>query len=119
LRFLCKAIDQHGAPAKITIDKSGANAAAIESYKDDRAIKRQVRPMIGFKSFWSAAVTFAGIELTHMIRKGQLKAPATTVSGAAVLFVGQLTFMARRRLLRLSPGFATEPAIVTKIGSKL
>jgi putative transposase len=51
LRFLCKAIDQHGAPAKITIDKSGANAAAIESYKDDRAIKRQVRPMIGSKSF--------------------------------------------------------------------
>jgi putative transposase len=25
-----------------------------------------------FKSFWSAAVTLAGIELMHMIRKGQL-----------------------------------------------
>jgi putative transposase len=42
--------------------------------QDHRAIKRQVRPMLGFKSFWSAAVTFAGIELMHMIRKGQLKA---------------------------------------------
>jgi putative transposase len=30
--------------------------------------------MMGFKSFWSAAVTLAGIELMHMIRKGQLKA---------------------------------------------
>ena len=31
LRFLRKAIGRHGAPEKITIDKSGANAAAIES----------------------------------------------------------------------------------------
>ena len=95
LRLLCKAIGQHGVPAKITIDKSGANTAAIESYnseqdaeieaptdqylnniveQDHRAIKRQVRPMMGFKSFWSAAVTLAGIELMHMLRKGQLKA---------------------------------------------
>jgi transposase-like protein len=28
--------------------------------------------MLGFKSFWSAAVTLAGIEVMHMIRKGQL-----------------------------------------------
>ena len=27
-----------------------------------------------FKSFWSAVATLAGIELMHMIRKGQLKA---------------------------------------------
>jgi len=95
LRFLCKAIGPHGVPAKITIDKSGANTAAIESYnlerdaeielrqvkylnnvveQDHRAVKRQVRPMMGFKSFWSAAVTLAGIELMHMLRKGQLKA---------------------------------------------
>ena len=95
LRFLCKAIGQHGAPAKITIDKSTANTAAIENYnsehdtkielrqvkylnnvveQDHRAIKRKVRPMMGFKSFWSASVTLAGIELMHMIRKGQLKA---------------------------------------------
>jgi transposase-like protein len=30
--------------------------------------------MMGFKSFWSAAATPAGIELMHMIRKRQLKA---------------------------------------------
>jgi putative transposase len=28
--------------------------------------------MMGFKSFRSAAVTLAGIELVHMIQKGQL-----------------------------------------------
>ena len=93
-RFLYKAIGPHGAPAKITIDKSTANTAAIENYnsehdtkielrqvkdlnniveQDHRAIKRKVRPMMGFKSFWSASVTLAGIELMHMIRKGQLK----------------------------------------------
>src|ERR1700722_9195456 len=95
LRFLYKAIDQHSTPAKITIDGSDANAAAIEDYneehdaeveirqvkylnniveQDHRAIKRRVRPMLGFKSFWSAAATLAGIELMHMIRKGQMKA---------------------------------------------
>ncbi len=31
------------------------------------------RPMLGFKSFWSAATTIAGIEIMHMIRKGQLR----------------------------------------------
>jgi putative transposase len=29
--------------------------------------------MLGFKSFRSAAATLAGIELMHMIRKGQLR----------------------------------------------
>ena len=100
LRFLRKAIDQSGLPDKITIDKSGANTAAIEDYnganetdielrvaglgpqakylnniveQDHRAIKRLTRPMLGFKSFWSAVITLTGIELMHMIRKGQLK----------------------------------------------
>jgi putative transposase len=95
-RFLRKAIEC-ATPKKITIDKSGANGAAIEQYntaneasielrqvkylnniveQDHRAIKRMTRPMLGFKSFWSAAITLAGIELMHMIRKGQLKGPA-------------------------------------------
>jgi transposase-like protein len=93
LRFLRKAIGQNGTPSKITIDKSGANAAAINDYteeeavgielrqvkylnniveQDHRAIKRKTRPMLGFKSFWSAAKTIAGIELMHMIRKGEM-----------------------------------------------
>ncbi len=92
LRFLRKAAGRHGVPQKITIDKSGANTAAIDSYnaehdadiesrqleflnniveQDHRAIKRLTRPMLGFKSFWSAAITLTGIEIMHMIRKGQ------------------------------------------------
>ena len=35
LRFLRKAIGHNGTPEKITIDKSGANTAAIESYNKD------------------------------------------------------------------------------------
>ena len=94
LRFLRQAIGQNGVPEKITIDKSGANTAAIESYntdyeagieirqvkylnniveQDHRAVKRLARPMLGFKSFRSARVTLTGIELMHMIRKGQLR----------------------------------------------
>ena len=99
-RFLRKAIDQCGVPQKITFDKSGANTVAVESdnveqesgielrvaglgpqvkylnyivEQDHRAVKRMTRPMRGFKSFLSAAITLARIELMHMIGKGQLK----------------------------------------------
>jgi putative transposase len=84
----------NGTRETITIDKSGANRAAIESHNAEhergiemrqvkylnniveqhhRAIKRLVRPMLGFKSFRSAAMTLARIELMHMIGKGQLQ----------------------------------------------
>ena len=43
LRFLHKAIGRHGVPAKITIDKSGANAAAIESYNADHDAEIEIR----------------------------------------------------------------------------
>jgi len=42
--------------------------------QDHRAIKRMARPMLGFKSFRSAAAILAGVELMHMNRKGQLLA---------------------------------------------
>jgi hypothetical protein len=35
-------------------------------------VKRVTRPMLGFKSFESAQPTLTGIELMHMLRKGQL-----------------------------------------------
>ncbi|HZV82611.1 MAG TPA: IS6 family transposase, partial [Geobacteraceae bacterium] len=92
LRFFKKAVRQHGLPAKVTIDKSGANTAALDALigetettieirqskylnnlveQDHRAVKRIVRPMLGFHSFQSARVTLSGIELMHMIKKGQ------------------------------------------------
>jgi transposase-like protein len=39
--------------------------------QDHRAIKRRCASMAGFKSFENAAITIAGIELAHRIRKGQ------------------------------------------------
>jgi putative transposase len=92
-RFLTKAIRRHGVPEKITIDGSTANDAAIRSYnaehgtaiairkikylnniveQDHRGVKRITRPMLGFKAFDAAQSTLTGIELMHMLRKGQL-----------------------------------------------
>jgi len=91
--FLRKAIRNQGLLEKITIDQSGSNTAAITHYnqthktaiimrhskylnnlveQDHRAVKRLTRPMLGFKSFWAARCTIAGIEVMHAIRKGQL-----------------------------------------------
>jgi transposase-like protein len=38
--------------------------------QDHRTIKRRCASMAGFKSFANAAITIAGIALTHRIRKG-------------------------------------------------
>lgn len=91
-----RAIGLHGIPEKITIDKSGANTAAVNSIVADnginvelrqskylnnlveqnhRAIKRRTRPMLGFKQFHCAAKLIAGIETMHMIKRGQLDCP--------------------------------------------
>ncbi len=43
--------------------------------QDHRAIKRRTRPMMGFKTFWSATKIIASIETMHMIKKGQLSCP--------------------------------------------
>jgi hypothetical protein len=39
--------------------------------QDHRAIKRRCAPMLAMKSFRTAAVTVAGVELAHRIRKRQ------------------------------------------------
>lgn len=92
-RFLNKAIGSSGKPSLINIDKSGANTAGIKQFnrdekrvkirlckylnniveQDHRFIKRITRPMLGLKSFWSACVILAGVELWHMLKKGQNK----------------------------------------------
>jgi len=46
--------------------------------QDHRFVKRITGPMLGFKAFHSAEATLAGIETTHMIRKGQLHASGLT-----------------------------------------
>jgi transposase-like protein len=102
-RFLRKALKRHGRPERIVIDGSQTNREAILSCdaesrlqdssecrlkpikirqsqylnnrieQDHRAIKRRVRPMLGFKSADSARVILGGIELIHMMRKQQAK----------------------------------------------
>lgn len=105
--FLHKAIRTQGLPEKITIDRSGANTAAITHYnlthktaivirhckylnniveQDHRAVKRLTRPMLGFKSFWAARCTIAGIEVMHAIRKGQLATTGTVPQTPAEQF---------------------------------
>ena len=54
--------------------------------QNHRAIKRVVRPMLGFKSFRCARAIIAGIETMHMIKKGQLDGLKATTSSAADKF---------------------------------
>jgi putative transposase len=102
-RFLSQALKRHGWPERIVIDGSQTNRDAILSCdttdrlqdrsqrqlkpirirqsaylnnrieQDHRAIKRRVRPMLGFKSMASARAILSGIEMVHMMRKGQAK----------------------------------------------
>jgi putative transposase len=92
--FFDKAMGANGDPDKVVMDKSGANKAAMDAInagravpilvrqvkylnniveQDHRAIKRVTRPMLNSKSFRSAGSVLAGIELIHMIRKGQFE----------------------------------------------
>ena len=51
-----------------------------------RAIKRVVRPMLGFKTFRCARVLIAGIETMHILRKGPPDCPEGQASPAANQF---------------------------------
>ena len=94
-------------PETITIDKSGANTAAIDGMRadsgadiqlrqskylnniverDHRTIKRIVRPILGFMSFHCESILFAGFETMHMIAKGQFDRPKAQALTAASQF---------------------------------
>lgn len=88
-----KAICHHGAPEVVTVDKNGANTAVqatlnggkpdeiivirLSKYlnnlieQDHQNIKRIIHLMLGFKLFRRAQTLHVGIELLHLIRKGQ------------------------------------------------
>jgi transposase-like protein len=102
-RFLGKALKRHGRPERIVIDGSQTNREAVLSCdttdrlqnrsrcelkpirirqsaylnnrieQDHRAVKRRVRPMLGFQSISSARVILGGIEMIHMMRKQQAR----------------------------------------------
>jgi putative transposase len=99
--FFEKAIGSSGLPDKVTMDKSGANKAGMDSInlqlallfmlggiftqitvrqikylnniveQDHRFVKKITKAMKGFKEFHSAEATLSGIELHHMLRKNQ------------------------------------------------
>ena len=41
--------------------------------QNHRFIKKKVKPMLGFKSFETSKKTISGIEIMHMVRKGQVE----------------------------------------------
>jgi putative transposase len=101
--FLRRALKRHGRPERIVIDGSQTNREAILTCdtadrlldqsgrklkpirvrqsrylnnrieQDHRAIKRRVRPMLGFQTVHTARVILGGIEMIHMMRKQQAK----------------------------------------------
>ncbi|WP_245163685.1 IS6 family transposase [Burkholderia latens] len=110
-RYFEKAIDQNGAPETVTVDKSGANLAALQAIntgretplrirqckylnniveQDHRTIKRITKPMLGFKDFRCARIILSGIEIMHMIRKGQMRVE----KGVQPSFAGQFYSLA-------------------------
>ncbi len=91
----------NGLPEKVTMDKSGANKAGVNTInlaqallcmfgglslqmtirqikylnniieQDHRFVKKITNRMKGFKAFHSVEATLSGIELHHMLRKNQ------------------------------------------------
>ena len=51
--------------------------------QDHRGVKSRIKPMLGFKVFDCAAVTIAGVELLHRIRKGQFNLGRLRTAGQA------------------------------------
>ena len=94
--FLRKAMKGQRVPTKVTLDAYAASHRAVADLKadgelpkrvvvrsskylnnlieqDHRRIKQRLRPMLGLKSFETAALVIRGIELAEKIKKGQFK----------------------------------------------
>jgi len=94
--FLRKAMKGQRTPTKITLDAYAASHRAVTDLKntgelpnrvivrtskylnntveqDHRRVKQRLRPMLGLKSFRTAARVISGIELAEKIKKGQFK----------------------------------------------
>ena len=114
-RFFRKALNavQTQEPRVINVDKNAAYPKAMDELKekeelslqvelrqnkylnniveqDHRAIKRLVKPGMGFSSFNTARRTLRGYEAMNMIRKGQIQGVAKGDIRAQTEFVSQL-----------------------------
>jgi IS6 family transposase len=97
-RFFKKALTSphNQSPRVITVDKNPAYPSAVQQLNDEKAMNQEtllrqqkylnniieqyhrfitnvIKPMLGFKSFSTAEKTIAGIEVMHMIKKGQVE----------------------------------------------
>jgi transposase-like protein len=105
--FFRKAIrSQQRPPQTITLDGYAASHRAVRELKadgclptetklrsskylknlieqDHRGVKQRIAVMLGFKQFRNAAITVAGIELMHRIRKGQFGLRQLGIQGGA------------------------------------
>jgi transposase-like protein len=84
---------------KISADKSGANAAGLNSFnenyesdielrqinflnkiveQDHRRLRQRIRPMLGLNTFMSGAKIISGIKLMIKIKKGQIDSSGST-----------------------------------------
>ena len=92
-RLFHNAITHNGKPSLVNVDQSGSHTAGLTHVNREqptrinirpckylnnmieqghRRMKRLTRPMLGFKNFYAAQRTLAGIEVMAMIKKGQL-----------------------------------------------
>jgi transposase-like protein len=83
-RYFEKSIDQNGEPETVTIDKSGANLAALDALNAERGTEQRCRARspgdqathtahAGLQEFSLCPhILLSGIELMHMIAKGQI-----------------------------------------------
>ena len=93
----------------MTMDKSAANKKAVESFhvgftrftpirirqnkylnnrieQDHHFIKKTVRARLSFKTFHTAKIMWAGIELMHMIHKGKFNFPSEKLTSVGSFY---------------------------------
>ena len=80
-KYLYRGVDREGETVDFLLTAKRDRAAARRFL--ERAIKRITRPILGFKSFWSARIIIVGIETMHMIKKVQMQRPAGSTTSTA------------------------------------
>ncbi len=115
--FLRKAMKGQRTPTKITLDAYAASHRAVADLKDagelpkrvrvrtskylnniveqdHRRVKQRLRPMLGLKSFRTAARVISGIELAEKIKKGQFQIGKLGGRGATMAEIWQAALAA-------------------------
>jgi hypothetical protein len=90
-----RAVRELKADGSLPVDtKQRSSKYLIE--QDHRGVKQRIAVMLGFKQFHHAAITIAGIELMHRIRKGQFGLRRFGIRGQAASAVWNAVLEALR-----------------------